>query len=88
MKKKPTQKEVILDMLMNDKLVHPMNVLKETQKRCESGCIRLAARIFELKKEGHKIATRTVITKSGSVAYYELMPVNNFKKKKVKTVKK
>lgn len=71
--KKPTQNEVILNMLMTDKLVHPMNVLKETQKRCESGCMRLASRIFDLKKQGHKIATRTILTKTGSVAYYELI---------------
>lgn len=87
MKKKQTQKEVILDMLMNDKLVSPIQVFKETQKRCDSACMRLAARIKDLKDDGHKIATRTVITKNGHVAYYELLPVNNFKNKKVKTIK-
>lgn len=84
MKKKLTQKEVILDMLMNDKLVSPIQVFKETQKRCESACMRLAARIKDLKDEGHKIATRTVITKSGSVAYYELMPTKKSVKKLAK----
>ena len=80
MKKKPSQKEVILDMLLNEKLVSPIQVFKETQKRCDSACMRLAARIKDLKDEGFKIATRTVITKTGNVAYYELTSFKNVKK--------
>ncbi len=80
--KKPTQSEVILNMLQTDQLVSPSNVYKVTKKLCNTGCMRLAARISDMRNEGLKIKSIPVVTKTGSYCMYEI--VNNFKKKVVK----
>lgn len=60
---RPTQKDLILDMLKRwgDAGVTPAEALAEV------GCFRLAARIAELRAEGHNIETKSYKTKGGAV---------------------
>lgn len=60
---RPTQVEVILDMLKraSDAGVTPHEALRE------AGCFRLAARIGELRAQGHNIETKNYKTQGGAV---------------------
>lgn len=52
---KDAQKKQILDYLQENKSITPREALDLF------GCMRLGARIFDLKREGHQIST-TIIT--------------------------
>ena len=69
---KPTHNHTILTMLQTDQLVSSSNVYKITKKYCHTGCMRLAARIKDLKDMGYKIKTLSVSTKHSTFAIYEL----------------
>ena len=56
-----TQKEQILEMLNTGEHVTPFKALREF------GCFRLAARICELRDEGHHIDMKLVSRKPGKV---------------------
>ena len=70
---KPTHNHAILTMLQTDQLVSSSNVYKVTKKYCPTGCMRLAARISDLKKLGYKIKTLSVSTKHSTFAVYEII---------------
>ncbi len=60
---RPTQNDLILDMLKRrgDTGVTPGEALQEV------GCFRLAARIGELRAQGHNIETKSYKTRGGAV---------------------
>ena len=68
----PTQKERVLQYMQDFGSVNPLQAMKDL------GVMRLAARISDLKEEGHKITRKTVTAKnrygnSVSFAEYSLM---------------
>ena len=62
------QSELILDWLRQGNRIDPMVAL------VKFNCLRLAARIYDLREDGHEIITRPIETKSGkTVAQYALV---------------
>lgn len=61
------QTEQILDYMKNFGGITPMDALKDI------GCMRLAARIADLKREGHRIKSEKVVVRrrDGSRAFVE-----------------
>lgn len=51
---KPTQSERILDYIIQHGSITPLEAMRDI------GCMRLAARIADLKKQGHPIVSETV----------------------------
>jgi hypothetical protein len=56
-----TQKEAILTALQNGEKITPLEALRDF------GCFRLAARIYDIEREGHKIK-REMVTVAGRVS--------------------
>ena len=68
-----TQNERVLDYLEQHKGIEPMTALSEL------GVFRLAARIADLKKDGHNIKSEMIDVwnrwgEKATVAYYQLEP--------------
>jgi hypothetical protein len=63
---KRTQSDKILCYLSTGKPLTPLMALRRF------GCLRLGARIYDLKEEGHKIRTRRVERGDAYVAEYRL----------------
>jgi hypothetical protein len=61
MKPNPTQCELILSHLIENKSITPIDALNLY------GCFRLAARIHELKQAGHKIDAKPWTTPGGAI---------------------
>jgi hypothetical protein len=55
MNKKPTQSQVVYEMLLAKELVTASTVYKETKRRCKCGSVNLHVLCRELKKKGIKI---------------------------------
>jgi hypothetical protein len=55
MKTKPTQKEVVRQMLTNSQTVCGSNVYKETKRQCGVGSTNIHKQIGALKKDGYVI---------------------------------
>lgn len=69
-----SQTTVILDMLQRG----PVTALDALNK---ANCFRLAARIAELRQQGHEIVTETVATSSGKhIASYKLKGADHGRK--------
>lgn len=66
------QTEQILDYMRTYGAITPLEALKDC------GCMRLAARIADLKKAGHNISSRkvAVIRRDGSKAFIERYTIN------------
>ena len=64
--KKPNQASRVLDWLKSGKPITAMQALNHL------GCLRLAARIDELRTSGHAIETQMVPLKKTKVASYSL----------------
>ncbi len=66
------QTESILQYMRTYGAITPLEALKEC------GCMRLAARIADLKKAGHNITSRkvAVIRRDGSKAFVERYTIN------------
>ena len=62
-----SQSDRILDYLARGKPVTPLVALKRF------GCFRLGARIWDLKRAGHRIETRRVNRGGATVAEYRLV---------------
>ena len=58
-RKKPTQKELILNHMIKHGGITPLDAINLY------GCFSLGSRIFELRKEGHNITTKIVFTEKG-----------------------
>jgi hypothetical protein len=56
---KVSQEKRILDHLLNGRSLTPIDALQQF------GCFRLGARIYQLKKIGYNIESKTVETQSG-----------------------
>ena len=64
-----TQIAAILSHLKRGSVIDPLRALSLF------GCLRLAARIAELREQGYRIETRRLVTRSGKrVALYRLLP--------------
>ena len=64
-----TQKQMILNDLSNGKVITPLGAMQDYR------CMRLAAVVYDLKKDGHNIITKTVKGRNGkSYASYRLIP--------------
>lgn len=59
-KKKVSQTEKILNYMMKNTYITPMDALREC------GCMRLAARIADIKELGYEIKTRMVVETNGT----------------------
>ena len=66
MLKKKTQKEEILKYFETGAVLTPIDALRKF------GCFRLAAIVFDLKKEGHDIHTRIEYQSGKKFAKYKL----------------
>jgi hypothetical protein len=55
MNKKPTQSQVVYEMLLAKELVTASTVYRETKRRCETGSVNHHVLIRELKKHGVKV---------------------------------
>tara|TARA_R100000908_G_C3631313_1_gene72042 strand:+ start:146 stop:367 length:222 start_codon:yes stop_codon:yes gene_type:complete len=66
MLKKKTQKEEILKYFESGGVLTPIDALRKF------GCFRLAAIVFDLKKEGHDIKTRLEYSGGKKFAKYKL----------------
>tara|TARA_B110000503_G_scaffold131107_1_gene205258 strand:+ start:447 stop:701 length:255 start_codon:yes stop_codon:yes gene_type:complete len=65
-----TQSQLILDQLKAGQIITQIDALKI------AGCFRLAARVFDLRREGHDIETVPVHTDTGKyIASYKLNKV-------------
>lgn len=66
------QTEQILDYMRTYGTITPLEALKDC------GCMRLAARISDLRKAGHNITSRkvAVIRRDGSKAFVERYTIN------------
>lgn len=66
------QTEQILDYMRTYGAITPLEALKDC------GCMRLAARISDLRKAGHNITSRkvAVIRRDGSKAFIERYTIN------------
>lgn len=64
---KRTQKDMVLDHLMNKGDITPIDALNYY------GCFRLAAVIFELREDGYAIDTNMVTRNGKTFASYSLM---------------
>lgn len=64
----PSQARQILDVLESGRELTPLEALREM------GCLRLAARIHDLKAAGHPIETTTRTVAGKSFAVYSLPP--------------
>lgn len=62
-----SQELKVLRLLMNKKIVTPMDALREC------GCMRLSARIYDLKNIGYIISSSPVHKNGKVVAGYSLM---------------
>ena len=67
-----SQKKMILQHLHSGKALTPLEALDKFR------CMRLSAVIFDLKKEGHHIITKTVYNRGSGKSYasYRLIPRN------------
>lgn len=54
-----SQQEKVLARLMEGKSITPLEALRDF------GCFRLGARIFNLRKQGYNIVSRTVVASDG-----------------------
>ena len=63
-----TQRNDILGYLKTGRTLTPLEALNRF------GCFRLGARIYDLKKEGHKIRSKQVAFNGKHVAEYSLIP--------------
>jgi Helix-turn-helix domain len=63
---KRTQADRVLDWMATGKGITPLQALKRF------GCLRLGARIHQLKKDGHRIRTDLVRKNGKTVAEYRL----------------
>ena len=61
-----SQSERILDYMATGKGITPLTALKRF------GCFRLGARVWDLKRAGHRIETRRVNRNGATVAEYRL----------------
>ena len=66
-----TQNEMILSHLLEGKTITP------AQAFTDFGCLRLAGRIFELRKEGHNILTFNTHNNGKTFATYKLKEADN-----------
>ncbi len=64
---KPTQEARILRYLANGKSLTPLQAIRMF------GCFRLGARIYQLKKAGHKIWSENVTREGKRFAKYTLL---------------
>ena len=62
-----TQNQRILEYLKSGKKLTPLEALNKF------GCLRLSARIFNLKEHGHAIITENVTRKGKTFAEYSLL---------------
>ena len=62
-----TQNQKILEYLKSGKKLTPLEALNKF------GCLRLSARIFNLKEQGHAIITENVTRKGKTFAEYSLL---------------
>jgi hypothetical protein len=63
-----TQTQMVLNALRAGRAITPLEALHEF------GCFRLAARIKDLREEGHVIVTETVEANGKSFARYRYVP--------------
>ena len=63
---KRTQADRVLDWMATGKGITPLQALKRF------GCLRLGARVYDLKRAGHRIETRRVNRNGATVAEYRL----------------
>jgi len=63
---KHTQNQKILKHLQKGKKLTPLQALSKF------GCLRLSGRIFDLKKQGHKIKTDIIAVNKKHVGQYSL----------------
>ena len=61
-----SQQDKIIDYLATGRSITPLQALSRF------GCMRLGARIWQLKREGHRIQTDMVTRKGKTVASYRL----------------
>ncbi len=61
-----SQNKQILNYLLQGKKLTPLTALSKF------GCLRLSARILDLRKEGHNITTENVTRKGKTFAEYSL----------------
>jgi hypothetical protein len=66
-----TQRDRILWALERGRSITPMDALRSF------GCFRLGARIYELKRLGYQIETRTITKDRAHFAEYRLAAVHN-----------
>jgi hypothetical protein len=62
-----SQNEEILRYLQSGKTLTPLEALEQF------GCFRLGGRIYDLKKQGHKIQTTIVASRGKKFASYSLV---------------
>ena len=71
-----SQNRMILEYMKEYGSITPMEALDGEIDLCKINCFRLAARIDELRREGHPIRTEMVHTTTGKMhAKYRLEPV-------------
>jgi len=63
-----SQSDLILFHMMDGSTLTSLEALKKF------GCFRLAARIGDLKKDGHKIQKRTITVNKKKIAQYRIHP--------------
>lgn len=68
-----SQATQILDMLHRG----PVTAMDALQ---EAGCFRLAARIADLRQQGHNIETETIVVNGKHIAQYQLKEKTNGRK--------
>ncbi len=68
-----SQTTQILDMLVRG----PVTAMDALQ---EAGCFRLAARIADLRQQGHNIKTETIVVNGKHIAQYQLEEKTNGRK--------
>lgn len=68
-----SQTTQILDMLERG----PVTAMDALQ---EAGCFRLAARIADLRQQGHNIKTETIVVNGKHIAQYQLEEKTNGRK--------
>jgi hypothetical protein len=66
MKKKRSQNDMILDYLKSGKSITPLEALDKF------GCMRLGARIADLRREGHPIKSITVVKDGKHFSKYSM----------------
>lgn len=73
MKTKTTQTDVVLEMLLNDKLVTGSTAYTETKKRTGIGSLNLHKIIDTIKKKGYKVKDYWVTSPEGNrYKYFEI----------------